>query len=263
MNAAHISSRPHVRLAAGALACACALALAGCSNASRQASDAITQGLSADLQSLQQTGTSMSDELASSAFAAQLADAGIDASGVYGPMFSHLTYHVDGVDVSSDGTTAVAHVTVTNKDLARAFANYQSSLTDALSASDAREQLGSLRNDDAAFMSYLMTMLSSAVSDDGLPSVTAQVDVPYTLTDGVWSADDTSDLRRAVLGGLDASQLQDAAASAAAEAASQVSDAVTLPATEADAQPVVTDGAEPAADGASAETPEADAVGAE
>lgn len=247
--------RAPLRTLGVALACAGVLALSGCSTSAQQSADAIGQGLSQDLQSLKAASASAGGDLMSGQFAQQLSDAGVDASAVYGALFAHLTYGVDGVDVSSDGTTATAHLTVTNKDMNQAFANYQSSLADALSASGAREEFSSMRADDSAFTAYLMDKLAQAVSDESLPDVTTSVDVSYTLKDGAWTADDTSELRRAVLGGLDASQLAtsaDAAASAVASdaadaTAASAQDAVTLPAPEEDAQPVVTGDADVAA----------------
>ena len=251
--------RTPLRTLGVALACAGVLALSGCSSSAQQSADAIRQGLSQDLQSLADVSASTGGDLMNAQFAQQLADAGVDASAVYGALFAHLTYSVDGVDVSSDGTTATAHLTVTNRDMSQAFANYQSSLADALAATDAREEFSSMRSDDSAFTAYLMDKLTQAVSDESLPDVTTSVDVTYTLKDGVWTADDTSELRRAVLGGLDASQLASAAdaaasavasstADAAAASVSAASDAVTLPAPEEGAQPVVTGDAEGASE---------------
>lgn len=203
--------------AAVALAC---LGLAGCGDDSAQrAAESITQGIEADVEQLQNLTSSTASELFNSAFSEQLTDAGIRLTTVYGPLFEDLTCTVKSVDVSEDGTSATAHLTVTNRDLAQAFENYQQTLTDALASEDGAEKFAAMQGDDAAFLTYLMEEFASAVSDVDLGTVSFDVDIVYQLENDVWKAQDLTAFQRAVLGGLDPDALEQAAQKLADEVA--------------------------------------------
>lgn len=244
-----------------ALTVTCAAAgLVGCGETGGQPSgqvgtDSITRGISQDVDRLRSLTPSTASQLFDSAFTSQLADAGIDASAVYAPLFKDLQVSVDGVDVSADGTSAVAHLSVTNKDLASAFAAYQSALTDELSSTQGRATLSSMTNDDAAFTRYLVDKLAEAVGSSSLADVTSQVDVTYALEGGSWVAGDDAELsalRKALLGGLDATALATAASAAQAQVAAGTA---AQPASEAQvaAEPAAEETQVPADAGADAD----------
>lgn len=206
--------RACVMLAATCLALATAVMLTGCGEqrAVEDAEAAIRDGMDADMATLTSLDSTTATTLFSSDFTSQLVSAGIDPVDVYGPLFSGLSYSVDSIDVSIDDGTATVHVTVTNKDLATAFANYQSRLTEALTNSETYAEVAAIADDEAALTSYLVDMLVECVSDSALGTVTTEVDVAYTLVDDAWVADDLSELEKALLGGLDADALATEAA---------------------------------------------------
>ena len=234
------------------LACVAALALAGCGTQSAEDAEAsIRSGIDADMKTLTSLDSNSAAQLFSSEFTTQLTDAGIDPATVYGPLFSSLTYSIDGVDVDMDARTAVAHLTITNKDLGSALMNYQSALTDALASSEGRAELSSVTGDDASFLTYLTTELQSAVNDPTLPTVTSTVDVTYTLRDTTWVTSDLGDLQKALLGGLDTTSATSGSATGDAATVSAApdegaTDATTAPASGGDAVPA--DDAAPADD---------------
>lgn len=235
---------------AACLACLAALALSGCGQQSAEdAEQSIRNGIDADMKTLTSLDSNTASQLFSSEFTSQLTGAGIDPATVYGPLFESLTYTINGVDVDMDARTAVAHLTITNKNLGVALMNYQSKLTDTLASSQGRAELSSVTGDDNAFLAYLTSELQSAVSDPTLGMVTSNIDVTYTLRDTTWVASDLSGLQRALLGGLDTTSETSGSATADATAAASTPDAAAAsdePAADAGAA----DGATPADDAA-------------
>ncbi len=235
--------RAMLALAVACLACVASLALAGCGSqqSAEDAEQAIRGGIDADMKTLSSLDSSTAGQLFSSEFTSQLTGAGIDPATVYGPLFSSLSYTIDGVDVDMDARTAVAHLTITNKDLGTALVNYQSALTDTLASSEGRATLTSMDGDDNAFLAYLTTELQNALNDPALGTVTNSVDVTYELRDNSWVAADLGELQKALLGGLDtlsatsASSTPDSAA-AAPDTGASAGDAV--PADAAADEPV-------------------------
>lgn len=216
------AGRAVLSVVAACLACLVALALAGCGQQSAEDAEAsIRAGIDADMQTLASLDTATASQLFASEFTTQLTDVGIDPASVYGPLFSSLTYTINGIDVDMDTRTAVAHLTITNKNLGAALLNYQSTLTDTLASSEGRASLSSVTEDDAAFLSYLTTELQNAVNDPALGTVTTNVDVTYRLQDSSWVATNLDELQRALLGGLDTTSATStsAAADGAADAA--------------------------------------------
>lgn len=223
MNTKPMSARRLVALVVAACCtCVLALALAGCGQQSaKDAETSIREGIDKDMQTLSSLDSGKASQLFSSDFTKQLTDAGIDPVEVYGPLFANLSYTIDGVDVDMDNSTAVAHLTITNKDMATAFSNYQTRLTDELSSEEGRTTFSSMTGDDAAFLTYMTSTLKDALSDSALTDVTSKVDVTYTLSNGAWVATDLTGLETALLGGLDETTLSAGATTADAAASSQ------------------------------------------
>lgn len=200
-------------------ACVCALFLSGCGQSAKDAQTSIREGIESDMQSLMTLDSTTTSQIFSSDFTAQLTSAGVDPLEIYGPLFSSLSYTIDGIDVDMDAGTAVAHLTITNKDLTQAFQNYQDTLTDTLASSEGRSEISSFVGDDNAFTAYLSDVFNQMASDSSLPMVTTKVDVTYQLQDGTWVAGDLDDLQKALLGGLDTSALSSLLTSAEDSAA--------------------------------------------
>lgn len=253
---------------AALLACFAVLAVSGCGQqqSAEDAEQSIRSGIDADMKTLTSLDSNTASQLFSSEFTSQLTGAGIDPATVYGPLFSSLTYTIDGVDVDMDARTAVAHLTITNKDLGSALMNYQSGLTDALASSEGRAELSSVTGDDNAFLVYLTTELQNAVNDPALGTVTSNVDVTYTLHDTTWVASDLGELQKALLGGLDTTSATSGSASSDAPAVSTPDVAATSSEPADGAAPATAsagDGSEPAVDEAAPAGAPADAAAAD
>lgn len=248
MHGGSLGGRLVALLLAAAMACSAA-ALAGCSSSDEGVRDALTQGIEADIDQL----TNLSDDTAASLFASDyttdLQNAGVDLATVYGPLFSDLTYSIDGVQV--DGDSATVTLTLTNKDLTTALQNYTATVTNELATSAGREALAAL--DDAALTQHLAEVLVGCLQDGSLEPVTTTVELAYTKSGGTWELQDGTALTTALLGGLDpqaASNPTDAqvdATAAAAEANVAAAGADTAAATDG---ATTTDGA--ATDGGTA-----------
>lgn len=235
--------RAALAVAAACLACLVALVLSGCGQQSAEDAEAsIRTGIEADMQTLTSLDSTTASQLFASEFTTQLTNAGIDPASVYGPLFSSLTYTINGVDVDMDARTAVAHLTITNKNLGAALLSYQSTLTDTLASSEGRASLSSVTEDDAAFLSYLTTELQNAVNNPDLGTVTTNVDVTYQLQDTSWVATNLDELQRALLGGLDTTSVSATSSSTGDDggaAAGAATDAAAVP--EADTGDVAAD----------------------
>ncbi len=204
------------------MACACAAPtasiLTGCgSTAQADAQRAITEGIDKDMASLAAIDSGTAADLFPSDFTDQLVAAGVDPATVYAPLFSSMTWEVEGVDVASGNTQATARVTITNKDLTAALENYTATLTEDLMAEseslNAEGQAGiavssgGAAADRSAYLVRMAQLLAAALGDTSLGMVTTSASVEYALVDGAWIAQDTTDLRRALLGGMDPDSL--------------------------------------------------------
>ena len=173
--------------------------LAGCGGVSAaDAQSSIHAGIDKDMNTLRTLTTAEAKEMFPSEFTDELSRAGIDVAAVYGPLFSSMTYTIDDVAVDAGAGTADVQVTVENIDVPAALAHYASALTDYLTS---QKTSGGSSDQDAIVR--MAELLSASLNDDSLDRVSTTVSVPYALQGSAWVAQDTSALRRAVLGGLD------------------------------------------------------------
>ena len=239
-------------LFAAVMACVVLLFATGCGNSAEKSREAIEQSVRATLDELTALTSDSDTQLFTSDYAQELVAAGVDPATVYGPLFSRMTYSIDGVTV--DGDQAEVELTVTNVDLTTAMQNYTAVLTGELSTKAGRDALAAL--DTAAATKHFAEVLVECLESDELGTTTQTVALSFQRTDGVWTLQNGSDLGSALLGGLDAtsaatpSEAQVDAAAATAEANVAEVTAETQAATDAQAAA----DAAAAAEAASAET---------
>lgn len=232
-----VSRRSFIGTGCLALAALGLVPLSGCGAQKRKdAQQAVEAGLKQDLDSLKTLDSTTAAALFDSDFTQRLVSAGVDPAQVYGPLFSRMTYTIDGVDVTDDASSAVVYLTVQNVDVADAILAFQDGLTEYLldqvaasvdAVSTAIQQGSELTEpsteDQAASEQQMVAkmgeLLASAFADPSLALIENSAEVRYVVgADQTWHAQDNSELARALLGGMDPNQLAtDAEATPAAE----------------------------------------------
>ena len=184
------SSTKKMRVVPVIFACcalACTLMASGCG-----------QSVSDAARALSDTATS----LFASDYTSDLVAAGVDPLDVYGPMFSSLAYEVSSISIENN--TAHVVVNVSNKDLNQVFQDYKAQVTNELATAETRNTLAAM--DDAALTAHLASVLVSCLANPDVPVVSQTVELIYVKDGSLWKLQDSDELVRALLGGLDPAQ---------------------------------------------------------
>ena len=208
------SSTKKMRAVPAIFACcalACTLMASGCGQSFSDAAQALNDGVRADM--------------------AQLTD--VNPLDVYGPMFSSLAYEVSSISIENNAAHVV--VNVSNKDLNQVFQDYTSQVTNELATAETRNTLAAM--DDAALTAHLASVLTSCLANPDVPVVSQTVELVYVKDGALWELQDSDELVRALLGGLDPAQASVASQDKLVAASEQAAPAADAAPADAEAQP--------------------------
>ena len=230
------SSTKKMRAVPAIFACcalACTLMASGCGQSFSDAARALNDGVKADMAQLTDLTSDTATSLFASDYTSELVSAGVDPLDVYGPMFSSLAYEVSSISIENNAAHVV--VNVSNKDLNQVFQDYTAQVTNELATAETRNALAAM--DDAALTAHLASVLTSCLANPDVPVVSQTVELVYVKDGALWKLQDSDELVRALLGGLDPAQASVASQDklvAASEPAAPAADAVPA---DAEAQP--------------------------